>query len=83
MTGQAEKLRDAQSELPLTALVNGDFESLLDGNMPAGWYYVRQATIETKGPKSGIATLHHIPEQGHRTKLAGAAGHWRRRPAGF
>jgi protein-L-isoaspartate(D-aspartate) O-methyltransferase len=50
MTGRAETLRATQSELPLTALVNGDFESLLDGNQPAGWYYVRQASIETTGP---------------------------------
>jgi protein-L-isoaspartate(D-aspartate) O-methyltransferase len=50
MTGRAETLRAGQSEPPLTALVNGDFESLLDGDKPSGWYYVRQAAIETDGP---------------------------------
>jgi len=50
MTGQAESLRADHSELPLTALTNGDFESLLDDNKPTGWYYVRQAAIEPGGP---------------------------------
>ena len=50
MTGKAENLRDAKSTEALTELINGDFEQLLEADKLAGWYYVRQATIEPKGP---------------------------------
>jgi protein-L-isoaspartate(D-aspartate) O-methyltransferase len=50
MTGRAEKLRSDPGEQPLTPLVNGDFESLLDDNKPSVWYYVRQASIANNGP---------------------------------
>ncbi len=50
MVGTAETLRVAPDSGPLTTLLNGDFEELLDANKPAGWYYVRQATIEEGGP---------------------------------
>lgn len=49
MTGQAESLRSGQDE-PVTELVNGDFEALLDPEKPAGWYYLRQAAIAAGGP---------------------------------
>ncbi|HEX3727568.1 MAG TPA: protein-L-isoaspartate(D-aspartate) O-methyltransferase [Pirellulales bacterium] len=50
MTGQAESLRVDRSTGPMTALVNGDFEELLNADQPAGWYYVRQATVDDRGP---------------------------------
>ncbi len=50
MTGTAESLRRDPSLPPVTTLVNGNFEDLLDTDRPAGWYYVRQATIEPGGP---------------------------------
>jgi protein-L-isoaspartate(D-aspartate) O-methyltransferase len=52
MTGRAETLRATLREPPLTTLVNGDFESTLDGGKPSGWYYIRQADIESDGPDS-------------------------------
>jgi protein-L-isoaspartate(D-aspartate) O-methyltransferase len=54
MTGKAESLRAAQAGKSLTELVNGDFEQQLDTDKPAGWYYVRQATIEPGGPPAEV-----------------------------
>jgi protein-L-isoaspartate(D-aspartate) O-methyltransferase len=50
MTGQAESLRpDEGADEPITPLVNGGFEELLEPGKPAAWYYLRQATIEDGG----------------------------------
>ncbi|HEV3137198.1 MAG TPA: protein-L-isoaspartate(D-aspartate) O-methyltransferase, partial [Pirellulales bacterium] len=56
MTGQAESLRGGKPLLPLSELSNGDFERELDPGKPAGWYYVRQAKLDTGGP---LATAKH------------------------
>lgn len=50
MTGKAESLRVTQSGEPVTSLLNGDFEQLLEPNKPVAWYYMRQATIDEGGP---------------------------------
>jgi protein-L-isoaspartate(D-aspartate) O-methyltransferase len=50
MTGQAEKLRIARADGPLSELANGDFEQTVSGDKPAGWYYVRQAELAADGP---------------------------------
>ncbi len=47
MTGQAESLREKLPDGAVTGVINGDFEQLLEPGVPAGWYYVRQATFET------------------------------------
>lgn len=51
MSGQAESLRSNQDQ-PVSELVNGDFEDLLEPDKPAGWYYLRQAAIAAGGPGS-------------------------------
>ncbi|MBI3839362.1 MAG: protein-L-isoaspartate(D-aspartate) O-methyltransferase [Planctomycetia bacterium] len=56
MTGKAESLRSGAPLGPLTPLANGDFEEQLDPGKPAGWYYVRQARLDTSGP---VATAQH------------------------
>ena len=56
MTGQAESLRSGKPLVPLTELANGDFERELDPGQPAGWYYVRQAKLDTSGP---VPTARH------------------------
>ncbi len=50
MTGQAESQRVAKSDESFTPLANGDFESSIAPGKPEGWYYMRQATIESAGP---------------------------------
>ena len=44
MTGKAEQLRKQINEDPFTQVVNGNFEDAQQDNIPAGWYYVRQAS---------------------------------------
>jgi len=56
MTGSAEGLRTVEADGPLTPLVNGTFEEEVEPGKPAGWYYVRRATIEPGGP---------VDDQGH------------------
>jgi len=48
MTGEAEKLREIAYDPTKPALVNGGFEesTVIEG-VPDGWYYVRQATLDT------------------------------------
>ena len=53
MTGKAEAQRGTQSDEPLTPLVNGDFSRALEADQPAGWYYVRQASLATPDPAAG------------------------------
>jgi protein-L-isoaspartate(D-aspartate) O-methyltransferase len=53
MTGKAETLRMVQTGDALSPLINGDFEQLLEADKPAGWYYLRQATIEEGGRPAG------------------------------
>lgn len=76
MTGQAEILRSAQRNEPVTPLVNGGFEQMLEPDKPAGWYYVRQATIDSSGPMP--ATRHHITfknrVRGHSSQALQALG---------
>jgi protein-L-isoaspartate(D-aspartate) O-methyltransferase len=55
MIGKAETLRSSAANEPVTPLVNGDFEQLLEPAKPAGWYYLRQAKIEDGGPPGGGA----------------------------
>lgn len=50
MTGKAESLRST-SDQPISDLVNGDFEQMLDADKPAGWYYLRQAAVVAGGPQ--------------------------------
>ncbi|MEX0936551.1 MAG: protein-L-isoaspartate(D-aspartate) O-methyltransferase [Pirellulales bacterium] len=46
MTGQAEVARDVQPNPTNPTLVNGGFESLLEGGeSPSGWHYQRQLTL--------------------------------------
>lgn len=65
MTGKAEALRGDKSTGPITALVNGNFEEQLDDGRPAGWYYVRQATLDATGPtakaKHCLAFSNRVP----------------------
>ncbi|MGE0759727.1 MAG: protein-L-isoaspartate(D-aspartate) O-methyltransferase [Pirellulaceae bacterium] len=44
MTGRAEELREQKDGEGLPRVHNGGFETMLDEGVPAGWYYVRQAT---------------------------------------
>ncbi|HUY36277.1 MAG TPA: protein-L-isoaspartate(D-aspartate) O-methyltransferase [Pirellulales bacterium] len=48
MTGKAEELRELAYDSTRPALVNGGFEesTVIEG-LPDGWYYVRQATLDT------------------------------------
>ncbi len=48
MTGLAEQKRKVKPDAPWTPLVHGGFEKTLRGSgEPAGWYYVRQARVES------------------------------------
>jgi protein-L-isoaspartate(D-aspartate) O-methyltransferase len=58
MTGQAESARQRRSSEPLSPLANADFERVIDGDIPAGWYYLRQATLAADSP--GDAGTHSI-----------------------
>ncbi|MGE4134243.1 MAG: protein-L-isoaspartate(D-aspartate) O-methyltransferase [Pirellulales bacterium] len=55
MTGTAESQRERLPNDTLSGLVNGDFEKLLDGNQPAGWFYLRQASVEA-APRDATQT---------------------------
>ena len=48
MTGEAEDQRRVQPDPAHPQIVNGSFEEVVGGKppLPAGWHYVRQATIE-------------------------------------
>ena len=63
MTGAADSLRQHPSGEGLTPLVNGDFEQLLEPGKPAGWYYLRQATLEesTTGGKRFLTFRNRVP----------------------
>ncbi|HEV3004015.1 MAG TPA: protein-L-isoaspartate(D-aspartate) O-methyltransferase, partial [Pirellulales bacterium] len=64
MIGAAEAQREVKYDPARPALVNGRFDEVLaTKNEPAGWYYVRQARLETE---SGL------PERGHYLALANA-----------
>ena len=67
MTGRAETLRAGQSEPPLTALVNGDFESLLDGDKARGLVLRAPGGYRDRRSRSDVAALHRVQERGHRT----------------
>lgn len=45
MTGTAESVRQDRANLPLSAVVNGDFEQPVENEMLPGWYYQRQWEI--------------------------------------
>jgi protein-L-isoaspartate(D-aspartate) O-methyltransferase len=45
MTGRAEELRQNKEDSGIPELVNGSFESAYGEGNPAGWYYVRQASV--------------------------------------
>jgi len=47
MTGQAEDRRELRSDDGRPDLRNGSFEEMTDDEQPAGWYYVRQAVVES------------------------------------
>lgn len=54
MTGRAEQLREVQPDPARPALVNGDFEDLIDGKGgPAGWHYQRQLEVVDREAPSG------------------------------
>jgi len=47
MTGEAEELRVVKADSAKPAVVNGGFEETVgDKDLPATWYYVRQARVE-------------------------------------
>jgi protein-L-isoaspartate(D-aspartate) O-methyltransferase len=46
MTGQADAEREVKADPGKPAVINGDFEEV-SGKQPKGWYYMRQATIES------------------------------------
>jgi protein-L-isoaspartate(D-aspartate) O-methyltransferase len=54
MTGQSERERKVKPDPENPLIVNGDFEAAVEG-IPEGWYYWRQATLETAGGKDGPA----------------------------
>ena len=52
MMGRAEEERVLPADPGKPVLVNGDFQNAPDGQ-PAGWYYVRQAKVESNGRTEG------------------------------
>jgi protein-L-isoaspartate(D-aspartate) O-methyltransferase len=52
MMGRAEEERAAPADPGEPVLVNGDFQDA-PGDQPAGWYYLRQAKVETDGRTPG------------------------------
>ena len=56
MMGRAEQERVAPADPGEPVLVNGDFKNAPDGQ-PAGWYYVRQALVESGGRTPGGSCL--------------------------
>jgi protein-L-isoaspartate(D-aspartate) O-methyltransferase len=68
MTGKAETLRVSTEQAAMTELVNGDFETQLEGGKPAGWYYLRQATLEPRDGQNGasqvLAFVNRVPGRG-------------------
>jgi protein-L-isoaspartate(D-aspartate) O-methyltransferase len=52
MMGQAEEERVVPPKPGEPELVNGDFKNVTDGKPSDGWYYVRQAKVESGGRKS-------------------------------
>lgn len=45
MTGRAEELRQKKNDDGVPRLINGDFETKSDDEIPTGWYYIRQAAV--------------------------------------
>ena len=68
MTGKAEMLRVRTDQAAMTELVNGDFENQLEGGKPAGWYYVRQASLEPRDGQNGasqvLSFVNRVPGRG-------------------
>ncbi len=64
MTGKAETLRAVQSGEPLSPIINGDFEQMLEPGKPVAWYYLRQASIQEGGREGSpqcIAFRNRVP----------------------
>ena len=57
MMGRAEEERAVPADPGKPVLVNGDFQNAPDGQ-PAGWYYVRQAKVESRRPDAGRQVPH-------------------------
>jgi protein-L-isoaspartate(D-aspartate) O-methyltransferase len=68
MTGKAESLRVRADRGAMTELVNGGFEEQLDAGKPAGWYYVRQASLKPRDGQNGasqtISFVNRVPGRG-------------------
>ncbi len=61
MTGQAEELRNKKNDDGVPRLLNGSFELDSVNGVPAGWYYVRQASIveEPRAPEGSHLLRFH------------------------
>jgi hypothetical protein len=61
-------LRVRTDQAAITELVNGDFETQLEGGKPAGWYYVRQATLMPRDGQNGatqvLSFVNRVPGRG-------------------
>ena len=56
MTGMADELRKNKEDSAHPKIANGGFEESTD-DMPDGWFYARQATLEHLGAKEGKAYM--------------------------
>jgi protein-L-isoaspartate(D-aspartate) O-methyltransferase len=79
MVGRAEGERVVQPKPGEPVLINGDFKKVSD-DQPVGWYYLRQAKIETPGRTSDGACLSFRNESPGRAAQAfqavGVDGRW-------
>jgi len=74
MMGRAEEERAVPADAGEPVLVNGDFQNAPDGQ-PAGWYYVRQAKVETGGrTKDGKCLTFHNDTPGRAAQALQAVG---------